>query len=977
MRMLSRISFVLFAPILGALLLSAAPVQADERDAIFNIPSQTLDSALIAFSEQADVQVVVASSATTGIRTRGVAGQLSPQAALTALLANSGLQFQPVGKKTFALAEATPAAAPPRESANKSDAGKSVDQPQQVIPKSTEAGQARQDEVVVTGSRLRRAEDEGPAPVIVFDRKEIDRLGVTNVADVLNYLPQRSFDLNEQWNFGGSRTIQLRGLPAPTLVLINGRRTVTSALLGGANAFDLNTIPLAAVDRIEVLADSASAVYGTDAIGGVINVLLKAKIKEPIVDLNYGAADGGGDERRASFTYGHAWNRARISLVADVFDREYLPGTERDLYANRDFRRYDSADLRASTANPGNISSRTAANLPGLPSRTAAVPVGSSGLGLTSADFLATAGQVNLESTSRFSSVVPETERFSGMVTGQIDLTPALTAFGELLYSDRADARQSPPSTLSNRLVPVSNPFNPFGVPVNVSYLFTGAGSRQEESEARSFRGVIGLKGRQRSWDWEFSALGTDEDGTNVTRNAVDNARVNASLASTDPALALNVFQDGPGGSPALLASLLATPSNNHYGSRALQGGGFLRGKAFTAPAGGIELVLGGEIRTEEITHRLMPSAVKRQTASAFAEISAPLVDASMSVPLVRRLTATIAGRLDDYDDIGEAGNPQYGLEWSPLDHLLLRASYATSFRAPSLFDLYQPLTTFATNVVDTQRNGELTPISVSLGGNPSLEPEQAESLTAGFLITLGAEDSVRFGAGYWQIRQSEWIRLLDQNLIVANEALFPDRVLRAPPTPADIAQGYPGQVLSVDAAKINIGRLDTSGVDFEFSGAYRAPFGRLALSLMATWVDTYQAADIPDAPAKERVGIAFSAGTIPEWRGTATCAWTHRGLGLSTTVRYTSSYDDADFLNTPNGRVVESKTLVDVQGSVDVSEMTGSASWWQKGLKVRAGVTNVFDEAPSFSEIALVGFDPSQGDVRQRFAYFTLSKAF
>ena len=158
------------------------------------------------------------------------------------------------------------------------------------------------EEIVVTGSRLRAS---GSSTVTVFDRARIEELGASSVPDLLKYLPQQPFARGESSRFGGAQFVELRGIGADmTLVLINGRRAVTSAPQIASNAFDLNTLPISAIERIEVLSDGASAVYGADAVGGVVNIVLKRAIDEPQLDLRYGTARHGAEERRASLGAG-------------------------------------------------------------------------------------------------------------------------------------------------------------------------------------------------------------------------------------------------------------------------------------------------------------------------------------------------------------------------------------------------------------------------------------------------------------------------------------------------------------------------------------------------------------------------------------------------------------------------------------------------------------------------------------------------
>jgi len=835
-------------------------------------------------------------------------------------------------------------------------------------------------EVIVTGSRLRQS-GEGAAPVIVFDRPRIEQLGVTNLADVLSYLPQQPFSVNEFTNVGGARAVQLRGLGlGTTLVLINGRRTVTSAVTSSANYFDLNTIPLAAVERVEVLADSASAIYGADAVGGVVNIILRSDIERPSLALTYGSAEDGAGERQASFAFGHSTERFRTSAVLSYEDRDFLNGDERNLSADQDYTRFGSTDRRVTTSNPGNITSVSSANLPGLASRSAAVPAGSTGVGLTPESFAGTAGQVNRESLSRFSSIIPEATRYAAQAVAELDLLESLTVSAELFYAKREDTRLRSPMSLSNRVVPATNAFNPFGQNVSVNWLFSDIGPRRDRTEAESLRGVLALKGLLGTWEWEVSALGLNDEADSRTFNNVDIARVDAALASSDPDQALNVFQDGPGGSAALLSSLVTAPVVDSFVSDAIQESAFVRGPLLHLPGGAVEAIVGGEHRTEKLTFDARSANVllneDRAVTSAYAEARIPLVGADTPRPGIRKLTLTLAGRLDDYSDFGSTFNPQFGLEWSPAERWLLRASYGTSYRAPALFELYQPvLTTPSVPFVDPRRGNQSAPGTRILGGNPGLDPEESQSLVTGFVFT--SLNGLRVGASYWRVLQNTRILRPDVQSIIANENLFPSRITRAAPSSADIAAGQPGQILVVDATGLNAGRLDTDGIDFELSDSIATAAGRFTPHLKATWVNEYRAAAFPTAPIVDRVGVANTDGTISRWRAVGSLAWDLRRYQLNVAIRYAPAYDDASTANVRTGRTVPSQTLVDLQGSINLGEPGASAGRWLDGMSIRAGLRNVFDEEPRFTENTANGYDASLADLRQRYGYITLTKTF
>lgn len=967
----------------GAIVCMAVAAPAAAQTKSFDVPAQSAQSAIAALGRQADIQIIAARRDTRGRSANAVRGNMTVEQALDRLLDGTGLVARRTGPQTWTVVAARVAAAPPSPPrTEESPAGGGA---------ARHASAEQSEVIVVTGSRLKRpAGDEGPTPVVTFDRRRIEELGVTNVADVLGYLPQQPFSVNETSNLGGARQVRLRGLGSgTTLVLINGRRTVTSAVQAGQNFFDLNTIPLPAVERVEVLSSSASAVYGADALGGVVNIVLKRAIDRPQLDLYYGGAEGGAEERRASLSFGHAGDRWNAAITLDYFDRDYLFGTERPYTANQDYRALGGLDRRSQLASPGNITSNTTDNLPGLNSRIAAVPAGSTGIGLTPASFAATAGQINYENLTSYFSITPRARRYSAAGTFDYKLADGLTFFAEALFRNSEDVRIQTPPILSNALVPASNAFNPFGVPVRVNLALTGFsgspnGGQTNIVKSDFWRGVAGVTAHMGRWEGELSVLRIHETGTSRTDAVVNTARLNAALASSDPAAAFNPFQDGPGGSPTLLASLLDPDRVSRFRSDALQASVFVRGPLVDLPAGSVDMVLGAEARSEGIniglagTAGITPIDRERNTEAIFGELRVPIVGPDMGVPLMRSLVATLAGRYDHYSDFGGTSNPEVGVEWRPVGDLLLRGSWGGSFRPPSLYQLYFPATTLSGPTTDSLRNNEVVVVNTLTGGNPGLQPEKATALSAGALFTPGGRFNLRFGANWWRIRQDLRILTLSAPFIIANAGLFPGRVVRQAPTPADVAAGLPGRLVSVDLSNVNSGLLNTSGIDFEASGRIETAIGVFSLNAAATWVDYYRIADLPNQVPADRVGQAASANTVPRWRAVSTLGWSRDGASLAITTRWTSSYADVvPATNVRNGRRISSQAIVDLDGSIDLGR-AGLDNGFVKGLTFRAGVKNLFDRTPDYAEVGgSFGVDTSQIDVRQRFIYAGLSKRF
>lgn len=900
-------------------------------------------------------------------------GTFTAAEALMRLLEPAGLKFGWVNERTISVERAPPAPPPPPPKPKKrSMAGPRAQRHEP--PASPYVHSGLIETVTVSGMTVRRSIDDGTGRMHVIERSDIARMGASTLADVFRNIPQQTYTPPEGFRQSGAQFAELRGLGADTtLILVNGRRVPPSAANITTNAFDLNTIPVPAVERIEVLPDSAAAAYGTDAIGGIVNVILRQEIPEPGAELHYGTAADGAEQRRASVSGGYRREGFSAALVADYFELGGLLGADRDRWRDQDFRRFGGADQRLLISSPGNIRSVTGGNLPGLPSPIAAVPRGS--VNNTREDFLPTAGQSNRESLLRYQSLVPPARRVS--VVGHLDLRldENVAAAGEVLYVDRSgDFQLFPP--LVNAVVPATNAYNPFEEPVFVQSLLTAIQPQNQNIEAKLLRAVAALRSGFGSWRGELSFADTQEGTAFWGDNAIDPARLAAALAQQDRSLALDVFNDVPGGSPELLAGLLAPRRVETLGSRARQVAAILGGPISRLPAGEATVVLGGEWRREVAEFDATLGSFDRTITAAFAELRIPLIGAHMNVPAVEELTLTAAGRWDDYGDPGDVLNPQYGLTWRPYRDLVVHVAHARAFRPPSLYELYPPKLPIPFPFVDPKRGNEVATIVLVTGGNRDLTPIEGNVLSAGLTFTPGAIAGLKLTASYWRVAMENRITLPTPPLLLADEAAFPDRVVRGVTTPDDIALGRPGPLLMLDSSRVNFGRLETSGIDLSVAYDVDTELGRFTPGLSATWIDEYETVDLPGTAVQDRVNVASELGTIVRWRVVADLGWGRGPLNASVAARYMPSYDDAQ-VGVRTGRVIPAQTMLDVQASFDLSSLTEGDLLW-RGMRLTLGATNVTDEVPPFAEVNMaVGFDFSQGDLKGRFGYVRLDKTF
>ncbi|MGH8188229.1 MAG: TonB-dependent receptor domain-containing protein, partial [Steroidobacteraceae bacterium] len=387
-------------------------------------------------------------------------------------------------------------------------------------------------------------------------------------------------------------------------------------------------------------------------------------------------------------------------------------------------------------------------------------------------------------------------------------------------------------------------------------------------------------------------------------------------------------------------------------------------------------VVTGGEWRREKVEFDATLGSFDRSISAGFAELRVQVVNSGMSIPLIDELAVTLAARWNRYSDFGDVTNPQFGVIWRPHRDVTVRAAYADTFRPPSLFELHLPKLSLSTAVLDPRRPGAPSPVTLVTGGNRDLVPVEGQLLSAGLSLSPSAIPGLKMNTNVWRIEVDERITFFAMSTLLANEAALPERVIRAAPTPQDIAAGRPGQLLVLDISRLNLGRLETTGLDFNVSYDFDTRFGRFVPGLMGTWIDEFETVDVPGTAKRDRINVATELGTIVRWRAAVTLGWGRGPFSTFAAARYVPSYDDAS-AGVRTGQAVASQTTFDVQGSIDLGGLIAGHEFWE-GMSLTLGATNVTDEMPPFSQVnTLAGFDLSQGDLKGRFVYLRLGKTF
>jgi iron complex outermembrane receptor protein len=472
-----------------------------------------------------------------------------------------------------------------------------------------------------------------------------------------------------------------------------------------------------------------------------------------------------------------------------------------------------------------------------------------------------------------------------------------------------------------------------------------------------------------------LSLVRSAEDAETRLDNVVDPLRLAQVLADPDPERTLNLFTPGPAAAPGILATVLAPADIENLATDATQLTSVVHGKLFVLPAGEVTAVLGTEWRKEAVQFDSLLGSFGREIAAGSAELHLPLLGERMRIPAARELALTVAGRFDTYTDFGGVFSPQYGLVWSPLRDFEMRGTYARSFRPPALYELYLPRLPTSVPIADPRRNGESYAATQLAGGNHELEATHGESFTAGIEFTPEALQPLTLSATYWRVRMDQRVTALNPVFVLAHEDDVANRVLRAAPTEHDLAAGLPGRILQIDLTRMNFGRLETSGVDVAASYSFDTAAGRFAADLQGTWIDQYDALDLPGQPQTDRVNLANTLGTIAKWRAVASLDWQRGLIGATAYLRYIPSYDDVHD-GVRNGRTVPSQAFLDLQFSVNLGEFGGGALL--RGVEIAAGAQNALDQHPHFAEVnGIQGYDTSQGDLKGRFWYLRLGKTF
>jgi iron complex outermembrane receptor protein len=531
--------------------------------------------------------------------------------------------------------------------------------------------------IVVTGSSIRGVPPTG-SDLITVTREDVERIGAASTPELLATVPQlNSFNTAPRVSNGGVGSFApgLRGLPtAATLPLMNGHRLISGSVQQTNPDYPL--IPELAIERVEIVADGASAIYGSEAVAGVVNFITRKRVDGLEANVRYGFADDY-DALNAGAIFGQDWSTGSVVLAYQYQQNSNITGADRD-YRSLDFREAGGIDTRSTVCPDANVNlfAGTIYAAPDLQP------------GINTCD---PRGPVDL---------VPENRTHAGFVSARQDLSDRLTLWGDVLYSDRRDIVQAALPGQTFVLITAANPY--FRAPPGTGSAFgyfdfrpdrlVGDDHFDQTYRVRTGNATAGID-IDLPGEFQASVYGTYNWSRNDTlQPGINTTALAATAAGTTPSTALDPF--GYQTDLAVVAAILDNPTTFTNRQRTRIGAVKVDGPLAQLPGGELKIAVGAEYRRETYMQRGQsggagfPEDLSRNVQSVYGELFVPIVGYDNAGPLARSLTLSLSGRYDHYSDFGSTTNPKIGLVWEPVEGVNLRGSYGHSFRAPGLRDL-------------------------------------------------------------------------------------------------------------------------------------------------------------------------------------------------------------------------------------------------------------------------------------------------
>ncbi|MDB5693268.1 MAG: TonB-dependent receptor [Alphaproteobacteria bacterium] len=897
------------------------------------------------------------------------------------------------------------------------------------------AAQGNQD-IVITGSRIRRDPLSQDQPVTFVDSEDIARTGLSSTADVLQRLPSSGGALNSRFNnsgnFGnppdgggvgaGAAEVDLRYLGSKrVLVLMDGLRYVNGASASGVpGATDLNSIPEGMIDRIEVLQDGASAIYGSDAIAGVVNIITRRQqsgLRASAQMGVFGQGDGASQNYQASYGFGSDASGTHVVIGGDYVRQDPISSGERSisLFPTPGT---TACDASCSSGTPlgrflvlGQNLTLKGPVLTGRPRYDPANPTG------PNSDFKAftTADRFNF---APFNFIQTPLERYGAFVNVSQRVGDGAKLSLKALYNRRNSKNQAAPlplfvgpdagngNLLDTISISATNPFNPFGVtlaPGNYSFIgrrFVENGPRRYSQSVDTYYGSATLDGKfqmgDHDWYWDVNGLWGRNDAKQTVLGNVNAANLARALgpvaACTAPCVPFNIF-GGAGSITQPMIDYVAFTQHDSSRQQVWDVSANLTGGLFDLPGGPLGIAVGVEHRDQKgrfdpdptVAAGLgsdipaLPTRGHFNVNDVYGELRAPLL---ADRPFFNRLELSLAARYSDYSASGSKVTMKAGADWKPVRDLLFRGSWAQGFRAPTIGELFGTPSRFDQEIVDpcsavggqipaaaranciahgVPANGSYVQANPQLpvitGGNRNLKAETSESWGFGGVFSPSWMKHVSLEANYFHFRVKGAIQAIDANVLLGRCAATGDAF-----SCAAITRTASGAVAQIRGLLQNIASIQTDGVDATLNirtGDTGA--GKFGLFWTNTFLFNY-AVTVPSTNGTTQINREGTEQgspdqAFPKYKSTAVLDWSLAEFGASLTNRYISGVVEA------NGNHLGHRLYTDIQLRWEGGSL--------QGFGFALGVNNLLNKnPPACFSCGLNNMDPTTYDVPGRYFY-------
>ena len=895
-------------------------------------------------------------------------------------------------------------------------------------------------EITVTGSRIKSAETLASAPIVVLSAEEIRAQGLASIGDVLQTLTVQSNAINTQANNGGdgSTRVSLRGLGSHrTLVLVNGRRFVPGGT-GANSSVDLNAIPASVIERVEVLKDGASAVYGLDAIGGVVNIITKTAIEGIEIDYYAGTAGAGdGEVLDLSVTTGLQSEKGHVAFAAGYHSQRPVWTGDRSFSTvnkNYDWGENDgSYGKNGSSATPeGHIIDRS--DDVGNEAWQAVVAAAGENAGDYHRDpeigwrpfnwsGISSDGSGDIYNYEPENYLYTPQTRYSSFLAGSYTLAAAAKTYFEVSYTNRQSDQKLAPTPLfiisEGIALSATNRYNEFGRDfIDVRRRFVEAGNRNYLQDIDTYRMVLGLDHRLGSFDADLSFSYGRSEGTNINEGRFIRSNVERALGPdedcTGDCVALDILH-GPGTiTEEMLGYIQYTGVARGYSQQQILQWN-LTGEAASLPAGPLAVAAGLSSRWEAGAYLPDPMTASGNTTGSKATptdgaYSVKALYAEAQLPLYKAgdvgLGAIAAGRTFHYDTFGSGFTHELGTRLELPQGLAVRATSSNAFRAPSIAELFLgtsdsfPLVSDPCSVVDEGGNPRVltdqqkrhcaaqgipadfedsqSQLRTKLGGSTDLDPEKATMLTAGLVYQPRFLKGFDIAVDYYASTIEDEIGVLPASLILSN------CYSQDSPSNCDQVVRDPTTKLItyIASPNDNIGQTATSGFDIGLNYVANAPVGIVSAQFESNMLVKYEQT-LPSANGPELVKGKgyYDLGVFPTWRHAASVGLAKQRFSVGLTWRYVGGFEECED-DDCKGKYRADVEEVPPSRKVDPHSLFNVRGSYELGTTfgystLTVGINNLLDQPPAVIYNGFLGTsDASTYDFLGRYLYVRLSHA-